>query len=123
MRAKFGVKSFSDQREYISNRVLDSFVAAAGEINENMVEWVQYQMLYGYPNPVLDTGATFDSIEAESATSGSNKVTITVSAGTPYAGYVHNGTYKMAARPFIRDGMEGHITDMSLIIGSRLSEL
>lgn len=123
MRAKFDVKEFSDSRSYISNWVLNSFEAAVGEINEKMVEWVHEQMETGYSKPPIDSGDTYRSIQSEASTTGSNTFSVTVSAGTDYAVYVHNGTYKMAARPFIRDGMEGHITDMSLIIGSRLSEL
>lgn len=51
----------------------------------------------------VDTGTLRASIHIESVTSGGSSVTATVSTGgeADYAIYVHEGTYKMAGRPFM----------------------
>lgn len=69
------------------------------------VEAVQEQILYGYEKPPVDTGRMFDSIQASAVTQSQNLATVTVGSDVPYAGYVHDGTYKMAARPYIRDAL------------------
>lgn len=52
----------------------------------------------------VDTGALRDS---EQATSDDRSLTLT--AGTDHALYVHQGTSRMAARPFMRDAVEANI--------------
>lgn len=51
----------------------------------------------------VDTGTLKASIHVESVTGGGSSVTATVATGgeAGYAIYVHEGTYKMAARPFM----------------------
>jgi HK97 gp10 family phage protein len=51
----------------------------------------------------VDTGTLKGSIHVESVTGGASEVTATVATGgeADYAIYVHAGTYKMAARPFM----------------------
>lgn len=112
--------TFKDNRDLVFNQIQSNFGEAGPEIAEKSVEWVQEQMLYGYPKPPIDTGATFDSINATASKASQNVISVTVGAGTPYAVYVHNGTYKMAARPFIRDALEEHISDMAAIVGEKL---
>lgn len=112
--------SFKDNRDVITDRVLTNFAESADEIKEQSIEWTREQMVYGYPNPVYDTGATFDSVNATVQRSSQNSFSVTVGTGTDYTVYVHNGTYKMAARPFIRDALEGHISEIAAIVGAKL---
>lgn len=95
-------------------RAMQKGLGVAGEqAREIAVEGVQEMMLYGYHTPhgedghtaILDTGALFDSIDGKVARASQNVVTVTVSAGTEYASYVHQGTYKLEGRPFIVDGI------------------
>lgn len=90
---------------------------AAGEVG---VEAVQEQILYGYERPPVDTGRLFDSIEAKAVTASQNLVTVSVGTQVPYGGYVHDGTYKMAARPYVRDAMMR--PDVQERIGSVIAE-
>ena len=102
---------------------------AAGVIG---VEAVQNQMLYGYGIPhgpdghteIVDTGRLFDSITAETSRSSQNLVSVAVGTGVSYAGYVHNGTYKMTARPFIRDAIMNPDTQerMMSVITSQIGQ-
>lgn len=70
-------------------------------------------MLYGYHTPhgkdghteIVDTGALFDSIEAETKKSSMNAYTTNVGSSLKYASYVHDGTSKLQGRPFISDGI------------------
>lgn len=118
--AGFSIASFTNNRDIIVDKVIENFSESGQEIAEKAVEWVQEQMLYGYSKPPIDTGATFDSISASVSRSSQNAFSVEVGAGTSYAGYVHNGTYKMAARPFIRDGLAAHVDDMASIVGAKL---
>jgi len=96
-------------------------VQAAGEAG---VEAVQTQMLYGYERPPVDTGRLFDSIEAGAVQGSQNLVTVTVGTQVPYGGFVHDGTYKMAARPFIRDALMNPETQerISKIFAEKMAE-
>lgn len=97
--------------------VLDKFSDATEEAVENAkeiaVESVQYQMLYGYKDrhgkdghtEIVDTGALFDSLKGMIVRASQNAYTISVGSPLKYAKFVHNGTSKLKARPFIRDGI------------------
>lgn len=88
----------------------EAALAAAGEIG---VEAVQEKMLYGYNTPhgadghteIVDTGRLFDSITSVVSRESQNLVSVAVGTNVEYAVYVHEGTYKLESRPFIRDGM------------------
>lgn len=74
---------------------------------------VQHQMLYGYNDPhgkdghteIVETGRLFDSIEAKVSVASQNAYSVIVGTDVPYAIYVHNGTRKLKARRFMRDGL------------------
>lgn len=81
-------------------------------IGQAVVESVQEQMLYGYHTPhgpdghteIVDTGRLFDSIQAEVQQASQNAFTVNVGTDVEYAPYVHDGTWKLEGRPFLRDG-------------------
>ena len=79
--------------------------AAIQAAGETVVEAVQTQMLYGYERPPVDTGRLFDSIEAGAVRGSQNLVTVAVGTRVLYGGFVHDGTYKIPPRPFMRDAL------------------
>ena len=105
--------TFTDNSEIFIRAMQKGLGTAGDKVKEIAVEGVQNKMLYGYHTPhgedghtaILDTGALFDSIEGKVSRASQNLVTVTVSAGTEYASYVHQGTYKLEGRPFITDGI------------------
>lgn len=108
--AGFTVKSNAD---LILAQIASNAQSAMQQAAQIGVEAVQNQILYGYHTPhgadghteIVDTGALFDSITGQAERQSQNLVTAAVGTNVPYAGYVHNGTYKLEARPFIRDAM------------------
>lgn len=88
---------------------------ASAVIASMVVEAVQEKMLYGYhdvhglpDNPhteIVDTGRLYDSITATVQRQSDNTYTVSVGTDVPYAVYVHEGTRKLKARPFITDAM------------------
>lgn len=95
---------------------------AARQASEQAVEAVQWQILYGYQdvhglpdNPhteIVDTGRLFDSIQGEVKRTGQNTIGIAVGTNVPYACYVHDGTYKLAGRPFLYDAIRLNRTQL-----------
>ena len=73
---------------------------------------VQYMMLHGYSDPhpnragggfhteIYDTGALFRDLRAEV-----KEDSFHIGNTLHYATYVHNGTYKLAGRAYITDGV------------------
>ena len=103
------------------------------KIGEAVVESVQEQMLYGYHTPhgpdghteIVDTGALYDSITADVQQASQNAygVNVGVPSGTPpaeYVEYVHDGTYKLQGRPFLRDGVLNSVEKQKEIYGEEL---
>lgn len=92
---------------------------AVNEAGDLLVESVQNAMLYRYAKEVVNTGALFDSIRAETKRVSQNTYSVAVGSDLPYAGYVHDGTRKMKGRPYIRDGvMDAHDDLEKLFAGS-----
>lgn len=109
---------FKDNRNLVFSQLDQNAETCMEQLKELLVETVQEQMLYGYHTPhgkdghteIVDTGALFDSITADWEKQSQNLyvANVGVPAGTKPAGYVefvHNGTYKLEARPFITDGV------------------
>lgn len=114
-----GVKfKMADHRDIIFKQLDANIETAMPQIADAVVDSVQNKMLYGYHTPhgpdghteIVDTGRLFDSITAEYQKQSQNLYT--VNAGVPdgtipaeYVQYVHDGTYKLEGRPFLRDGV------------------
>ena len=107
-----------DNRNLVFRQIDQNAENSMEQLKELLQESVQEQMLYGYHTShgadghteIVDTGALFDSITADWEKQSQNLyvVNVGVPAGTKPAGYVdfvHNGTYKLEARPFITDGV------------------
>lgn len=125
--ARFNVK-FKSSADYVIDGVSKALQKASGELQEKSIEWVQEKMLYGYSDPhgpdghteIVDTGATFESVDAQIKGASQNAFTINVGVGTDYAVYVHNGTRKLKGRPFLRDAMMDNTDNVKQIIEKAL---
>ena len=120
---------FVDNSDIILRKVANNCQEAMEQVGELLVEAVQGKILYGYHdvhgNPphteIVDTGALFDSIEADASRASQNAFSVSVGAGVSYAQYVHDGTYKLKGRPFITDGvMESKPDVQSILAGTIL---
>ncbi|MCL2565946.1 MAG: hypothetical protein FWE24_09100 [Defluviitaleaceae bacterium] len=101
--------------KFIDNRrkVKGKFEAGIGEILHEIgkagITSILDMIDNGYDEPILDTGA----LKAEQSyhiDEGNMKVAFGVPVGAKsavYARFVHEGTIKMEARPFIRDALLG----------------
>lgn len=76
-----------------------ALTAAATEAQEGIKEC----MIGGYARPVYDTGTLYGDVQFDFK----DENTVEVGSTKDYAPYVHEGTYKMAGRPYVRDGMLG----------------
>ncbi len=77
--------------------------AAAQAMGEAAVGAVRTQMLEGYERPVYRTGALHDNVNF--ALDGT---TVAIGNTLPYAIPVHDGTCRMAGRPYLADGILNH---------------
>ncbi len=82
----------------IMERAAQSALSAMGE---EAVRLTREKMRCGYAQPILDSGALMADVRwcfhAARAVSVGNTL--------PYAAYVHNGTDRQAARPYLRDAL------------------
>jgi HK97 gp10 family phage protein len=103
--------------------------AATQAAADALVTAVQSTMLTGYSdvhgNPphteIYDTGALYASINADVEQVSETTYLLTVGTDRYYAVYVHDGTYKLKGRPFIRDGIMGAKDELSSIFVEELS--
>lgn len=70
-------------------------------VGQEAVSLIRDQMLSGYKKAPYDTGNLFRSIDYDVR----SENTVAVGTNVDYGKYVHEGTYKMGARPFIRDAL------------------
>lgn len=128
-KTSFNVK-FKNDSVIVDRNVRQALQAAADEIRERSIEWIQEKMLYGYHDPhgadghteIVDTGATFDSVDAKVQQDSQNTFTVTAGVNTDYAVFVHNGTRKLKGRPFIRDAMIENTTNIKRILQEHASD-
>ena len=119
---------FVDNSDVILRKVASNCQAAMEQVGELLVEAVQNKIMYGYHdvhgNPphteIVDTGALFDSIEADASKASQNAFSVSVGTDIPYAGYVHDGTYKLKGRPFITDAVTDSKQDVQRILAGEI---
>lgn len=128
------IKKIIDNTSKVRGALASQLAAAAEDVKDIALDNVLWQMMYGYHEPhgadghteIYDTGALYQSIEADVGTSKfvglgvGDRFTVEVSAGTEYASYVHNGTYKLNGRPFITDGINRSIPEINGAIKKHL---
>lgn len=98
------VVEFHDNSYTILQQLQQKLELGAYELGYVAMELVTDQMLIGYENPIWKTGDLVRSINADVSTAG-GKVSVTVGSPMEYAPFVHDGTSKMAGRPFLRDAL------------------
>lgn len=104
---------FIDNTAIVLRKMDANCSQAMQAVADVLVEGVQGKILYGYHTPhgnpphteIVDTGALFDSIEASPDKVSQNTYGVNVGTDLHYASYVHDGTYKLTGRPFIKDGV------------------
>ena len=69
-------------------------------------------------NAPVDTGTLRDSIKSEAKGLEAN-----IGSDCRYAGYVHDGTYKMAARPFLDSAAEKELEDFDDKLADEIERL
>lgn len=124
----FNVK-FKSEVNIVRSKVADALNAATQELKEESVEWVQEQMLYGYHDPhgkdrhteIYDTERKsgihmIDDIHANTQRNSQDSYSVQVGTNKDCAAHVHNGTRKLKGRPFLRDAMMDHISDIEKIM-------
>ena len=77
--------------------------AALHAMGVKAVNLILYQMRRGYGRPIRKTGDLQRDVSYEVGNSGEN--TVDVGNTLNYATFVHDGTRKMAGRPYIRDAI------------------
>lgn len=108
----------------VTDKVNGNLDDIADALKEKCVEWIQEKILYGYHDPhgpdghteIVDTGATFESTDADIKRASQNAFTVSAGVKTDYAVFVHNGTRKLKGRPFVRDAMIEHTNDIKSIM-------
>lgn len=121
---------FVDNSDFVLRKLASNAQAAMEQVGEMLVEAVQGKILYGYSdvhgNPphteIVDTGALFDSIEADASRASQNTFSTAVGTDVPYAGYVHNGTSKLKGRAFITDAVMESKDEVQAILSGKLPE-
>lgn len=105
MPVKVVLKDNSDQ---VLAQLEGNKKAALNAMGIKSVNLILRQMRQGYGKPIRQTGDLMRDVSYEVENSG--KSTVDVGNTLKYGPYVHEGTYKMAARPYIRDALtgEGH---------------
>ena len=112
---------FKDNSNLVLKRVSANAQSAVKKAGPLLVESVQGAMLYRYEREPIDTGALFDSIRAETKRGSQNLYSVDVGSDKHYAGYVHEGTYKMKGRPYIRDGVMDAQEDLEKLFAGELA--
>ena len=110
----------------VNSKVEQNLSDVSETLREKSIEWIQEKILYGYHDPhgpdghteIVDTGATFESTDARIKRDSKNTFTIIAGVTTDQAIFVHNGTRKLKARPFVRDAMIDHTSNVKDITES-----
>ena len=102
MPVKVVLKDNSDQ---VLAQLEGNKKAALNAIGIKSVNLILWQMRQGYGKPIRQTGDLQRDVSFEVENSGPD--TVDVGNTLEYGPHVHDGTYKMPARPYIRDGLTG----------------
>lgn len=78
------------------------------------------QMESGYGKPIRRTGDLMRSIAYEVENSGKN--TVDVGSNLEYAPFVHEGTSRMAGRPYLRDALQDGSDDLEQVCAAYLRQ-
>lgn len=93
----------TDNSQQVLDQMRQNVKAALTAMGETGVELVVENMQHGYGRPIWQTGDLQRDVSYEVEASGPN--TVDVGSSLDYAPHVHDGTYKMKGRPYIRDAL------------------
>lgn len=140
---------FKDNSAIVLRKIGTNSQTAMNDAASMLVEAVQEKMLYGYHAPhgrpphteIVDTGALFDSIQAEVRRDSQNSFSVDVGTNLQYGRWVHEGYTQKAGlvfkgsdgnwyttkggriegRPFISDGVMEKQKELRQLLSTDLS--
>lgn len=95
---------FTDNSKTVLKTMDGNVPAALNAMGVKAVNFILHQMREGYGKPIRQTGDLQRDVQYEV---NENSRIVRVGNTLEYGPYVHEGTYKMAGRPYIRDGLIG----------------
>lgn len=108
----------TDNADRIQTRLSGNKHAALTAMGLKGVELTVNQMQTGYGRPIWQTGDLQRDVSFEVENSGKN--TVDVGNSLEYGPYVHEGTYKMGARPYLRDALMGGRDELKQVVEEQL---
>ena len=94
---------FTDNSASVLSKVSGNVRAALTAMGTKGVNLTVDQMQSGYGRPIRQTGNLMRDVAYEVERSGKN--TVDIGNSLEYGPFVHEGTYKMAGRPYLRDAL------------------
>lgn len=91
-----------DNRAKVIQQLKENIRAAAAAAGQEYVSMTVKQMQSGYDRPIWRTGDLQRDVRAKVDAEG---MRVTVGNTLNYAPFVHDGTSKMAGRPYLRDAV------------------
>ena len=95
---------FEDNSDKVMAQMDGNVPAALHAMGIKAINLILRQMRQGYGKPIRITGDLQRDLNYQVDES---EQTVTVGNSLKYAPYVHEGTSRMAGRPYIRDGLTG----------------
>lgn len=95
--------TFIDNSAEVLAQMAKNKRAALEAMGVKGVELTLGQMQSGYGRPIRQTGALMSDVNHQVEAQGPD--TVTIGNSLEYAPYVHDGTYKMAGRAYLRDAL------------------
>ena len=92
---------FIDNRAQVLAQLNENASRATLAVGTKAVNMILWQMRQGYGRPIRQTGDLQRDVNYEVV----DDVTVNVGNSLEYAPFVHDGTRKMAGRPYIRDAL------------------
>ena len=94
---------FDDYSHEVKSRLEQNIKSALMAIGQKGVELTLGQMESGYGKPIRQTGDLMRDVQYEVERGGEN--TVDIGNSLEYAPFVHDGTYKIAGRHYLRDAI------------------
>lgn len=112
--------TLNDNTETVQAQMQGNKLRALTAMGLKAVQLTVERMESGYGKPIRQTGSLMRDVSSEVENSAPG--TVDVGSGLEYATFVHEGTYKMAARPYLRDALNGGTSELSETAAEYLKE-
>ena len=112
--------TLNDNSAVIQTQMDGNKRAALTAMGLKAVQLTVERMENGYGRPIRQTGNLMRDVSSEVENSAPD--TVDVGSGLNYATFVHEGTYKMAARPYLRDALNGGASELKEVAESYLKQ-